>query len=159
MSAASAAPILFNGYAFNALAANSPLLKMLAASNSDRVIVFIQLHGGNDGLNTVIPITNHTEYQLMRANIAIPKDGDRKLLVLDPDLPDEQKVGVHPDMTGFQEMFLQKRASIVRDVGYDNMNMSHFRSRDIWFMGGDYNERYKRYRAHCCECFLVKTHQ
>ncbi len=140
MSAAGAAPFLLNGHFVRTLAADSPLMKMLAASNSDRVLIFIQLHGGNDGLNMVIPITNHTEYQLMRANIAIPKTGDRKLLELDPDLPDEQKVGVHPDMTGFRDMFLQNSAAVVRDVGYENMNMSHFRSRDIWFMGGDYDE-------------------
>jgi uncharacterized protein (DUF1501 family) len=140
LSAAGAAPFLLNGQVVKALTSESPLMKMLAASNSDRVLIFIQLHGGNDGLNMVIPITNHTEYQLARANIAIPKTGDRKLLELDADLPDEQKVGVHPDMTGFRDLYLQKSAAIVRDVGYDNMNMSHFRSRDIWFMGGDYDE-------------------
>jgi len=140
LSAASATPFLLNGQIVKAITADSPLMKMLAASDSDRILIFIQLHGGNDGLNTIIPITNHTEYQLARANIAIPKDGDRALLELDPDLPEEQKVGVHPDMTGFRDMFLQKRAAVVRDVGYDNMNMSHFRSRDIWFMGGDYDE-------------------
>ena len=141
MSVAGAAPLLLNGFSINALAANSPLMKMLAASDSDRVLVFIQLHGGNDGLNTVIPIANHTEYVLARANIAIPKDGDRKYLELDETLPEDSRVGVHPDMQGTQTLYKQKRAAVVREVGYDNMNMSHFRSRDIWFMGGDYNER------------------
>ncbi|RLD61309.1 MAG: hypothetical protein DRI95_14380 [Bacteroidetes bacterium] len=139
--AASAAPMLLNGFSINALAANSPLMKMLAASDSDRVLVFIQLHGGNDGLNTVIPISNHTEYALARANVAIPKVGDRKLLELDENLPEEDRVGVHPDMKGTHTLYQQKRAAVVREVGYDNMNMSHFRSRDIWFMGGDYDER------------------
>ena len=141
MGVASTAPLLLNGFSINALDANSPLMKMLAASDSDRVLVFIQLHGGNDGLNTVIPISNHTEYVLARANVAIPKEGDRKLLELDENLLDQYKVGVHPDMKGVHELYQQKRAAIVRDVGYDNMNMSHFRSRDIWFMGGDYDER------------------
>lgn len=140
IGAASAAPILLNGYSINALAANSPLMKMLAASDSDRVLVFIQLHGGNDGLNMVIPVGNHTDYTLTRANIAIPKVGDRKLLELDDTLPEDQRVGVHPDMPGVHTLYQQKRAAVVREVGYDNMNMSHFRSRDIWFMGGDYDE-------------------
>ena len=64
MGAVSAAPLLLNGFSINALAANSPLMRMLAASDSDRVLVFIQLHGGNDGLNTVIPISNYTQYLL-----------------------------------------------------------------------------------------------
>ncbi len=141
MGVASAAPLLLNGFSINALAANSPLMKMLAASDSDRVLVFIQLHGGNDGLNMVIPVSNHIEYTLARANIAIPKVGDRKYLELDENLPEDTRVGVHPDMTGTHTLYQQKRAAVVREVGYDNMNMSHFRSRDIWFMGGDYNER------------------
>ena len=141
MGAVSAAPLLLNGFSINALAANSPLMRMLAASDSDRVLVFIQLHGGNDGLNTVIPISNYTQYLLARANVAIPKEGDRMYIELEENSPAESKVGVHPDMKGVHELFQQGRAAVVRDVGYDNMNMSHFRSRDIWFMGGDYNER------------------
>ena len=141
MGALGAAPLLLNGFSISALSANSPLMKMLASSNSDRVLVFIQLHGGNDGLNTIIPVSNHIEYVHARANIAIPKYGDRKLIDLDSTLPDALKAGVHPDMSAVHELYQQKRAAIVRDVGYDNMNMSHFRSRDIWFMGGDYNER------------------
>ncbi len=140
MGVASAAPLVLNGFSINALAANSPLMKMLAASNSDRVLVFIQLHGGNDGLNTIIPVTNHTDYYDRRPNIAIPKTGERKYLDLDETLPDNNRAGVHPDMVGVHTLYQQGRAAVVRDVGYDNMNMSHFRSRDIWFMGGDYNE-------------------
>jgi len=141
MGAASAAPLLLNGFSINALAANSPLMKMLAASDSDNVLVFIQLHGGNDGLNTIIPISNYTEYLDKGTNVAIPKEGGRMYLELEEYSDADKKVGVHPDMGGVRDLFRQNRVAVVRDVGYDNMNMSHFRSRDIWFMGGDYDER------------------
>ncbi|MDF1549098.1 MAG: DUF1501 domain-containing protein [Bacteroidales bacterium] len=141
LGAASAGPILLNGIPFNALAANSPLMKMLAASDSDRVLVFLQLHGGNDGLNTIIPIANYNDYYAIRANIAIPNYGSRKYLPLDDSLPENDKLGLHPSMTGVKELYDQHRAAVVQAVGYDNMNLSHFRGRDIWFMGGDYDER------------------
>ncbi len=140
LGVAGATPILLNGIPFNALAANSPLMKMLAASSTDRVLVFIQLHGGNDGLNTVVPVNQYSEYKFLRANIALPIDGDRQLKILDPELPEEKQVGLHPDMGGVKELYDQDAAAIIQSVGYDNMNLSHFRSRDIWFMGIDSDE-------------------
>ncbi len=141
LGAAGAVPILLNGIPLNALAANSPLMRMLGASDSDRVLIFLQLHGGNDGLNTIIPIKNYSEYQFLRANIAIPDYGARKYIPLDDTVPEDDKLGLHPDMTGVKELYDQHKAAVVQAVGYENMNLSHFRSRDIWFMGGDYNER------------------
>jgi len=141
LGAASAAPILLNGIPLNALAGNSPLMKMLASSDSDRVLIFLQMHGGNDGLNTIIPIKKYSEYYAIRPNIAIPDFGARKYIPLDETIAEEDKLGLHPDMGGVKELYDQHRAAVVQAVGYDNMNMSHFRSRDIWFMGGDYDER------------------
>lgn len=134
-------PVLLNGISINALAANSPLMKMLAESHSDRVLIFIQLHGGNDGLNTIIPIKKYNEYYDIRSNIAIPNFGERKYIELDNNLPEEDKLGLHPDMKAVKELYDKKSAAVVQAVGYDNMNLSHFRSRDIWFMGTDYDER------------------
>lgn len=141
IGAASTAPFILNGFSFNLLAANSPLMQMLQKSNSDRVLVFIQLHGGNDGLNTIIPVKRYSEYYNVRPNIAIPDDGSRKYIPLDESLPEDDQLGLHPDMTGIKELYDQQKAAIVQAVGYDNMNLSHFRSRDIWFMGGDYDEQ------------------
>ncbi|MFN8254800.1 MAG: DUF1501 domain-containing protein [Bacteroidales bacterium] len=138
---AGALPVLLNGIPLNALAANSPLMKMLAASNSDRVLIFLQMHGGNDGLNTLIPIKNYSEYKYLRANIAISDYGSRKYIDIDNTLSEDDQVGLHPDMSATKELYDQKKVAVVQAVGYENMNMSHFRSRDIWFMGGDYNER------------------
>jgi uncharacterized protein (DUF1501 family) len=137
----SAAPLILNNLPLNALAAESPLMKMLASSNSDRILVFLQLHGGNDGLNMLIPIKNYSKYYELRPNIAIPDYGSRKYLELDNTLPEQDRVGLHPDMEAVQQLYQSKRASIVQAVGYENMNLSHFRGRDIWFMGCDSNER------------------
>jgi len=137
----SAAPLILNNLPFDIMAANSPLMKMLASSNSDKILVFLQLHGGNDGLNTLVPIKNYSKYYDLRPNVAIPEYGTRKYIPLDDSLPPEEKVGLHPDMKGIKQLYDSKRATMIQSVGYENMNMSHFRSRDIWFMGGDYNER------------------
>jgi uncharacterized protein (DUF1501 family) len=142
LGVAGAAPILLNGIPLNALAANSPLMKMLAASDTDRVVVFIQLHGGNDGLNTVIPVDQYSEYKFLRANIAIPQDGDRQYILLDsdPEIPANKRLGLHPDMQGVKDLYDEDAAAIVQSVGYENMNLSHFRGRDIMFMGIDSDE-------------------
>jgi uncharacterized protein (DUF1501 family) len=136
----SAAPLVLNNLPLKVFASESPLMKMLASSNSDRILVFLQLHGGNDGLNMVIPIKNYSKYYEIRSNIAIPDYGTRKYLELDNTLPEEDRVGLHPDMKAVQQLYYTKRASIVQSVGYENMNLSHFRGRDIWFMGCDSNE-------------------
>jgi hypothetical protein len=136
----SAAPILLNNLPLNILAQDSPLMKMLASSNSDRILVFLQLHGGNDGLNMLVPIKNYSKYYDLRSNIAIPDFGSRKYIALDDSLPEDERVGLHPDMTGVKQLYDSKRASMIQSVGYENMNLSHFRSRDIWFMGGDSNQ-------------------
>ncbi len=134
---ASIAPIVLNGISINALAANSTLMKMLSETDSNRVLIFIQMHGGNDGLNTIIPVKKYDDYYNVRANVAIPNHGERKYIPLDDSLPEEDKLGLHPDMRSVKELYDQKAAAVVQAVGYDNMNLSHFRSRDIWFMGCD----------------------
>jgi len=119
--------------------------KMLASSvisllrrhqNNNRVVVIIQLAGGNDGLNAVIPIEQYDTYYNHRSNIAIPQDGERKYIELDETLPVGQKLGIHPDMNDFKSLYDENKAMIIQNIGYENMNMSHFRGRDIWFMGG-----------------------
>lgn len=119
----------------------SGLLQQLAKSSlNDKILVLIQLHGGNDGLNMVIPIDQYGLYYNLRPNIAIPSFGTRQYITLDPNLPDNKQVGLHPDMVGTKAMYDQGNLAIVQNVSYENMNGSHFRSRDVWYMGGDYNE-------------------
>lgn len=132
-----AAPLLLNNIPVNALA-NSNALARLAASvpeDNDRVLVLIQLHGGNDGLNMIIPANQYQEYNRIRPNIAISDSGANKYIDLDSGLAD--KTGLHPEMTGIKSLYENNQAAIIQGVAYENMNQSHFRSRDIWFMGGD----------------------
>lgn len=120
--------------------AHNLLSAWAASSPNDRVLVMVQLHGGNDGLNTVIPINQYGMYYNMRPNIAIPQNGARKYITLDDTLEDTRKVGLHTDMTGAKALYDQGKMAVVQNVAYENLNGSHFRSRDVWFMGGDYDE-------------------
>ncbi len=88
----------------------------------DRVLVVIQLTGGNDGLNTVVPYGDEL-YARYRRVLRIPK---RRVLKID------DYHGLHPAMTGMHELLGQGRLAIVQGVGYPNPSRSHFRSMDIW---------------------------
>jgi uncharacterized protein (DUF1501 family) len=108
-----------------------------AAGDSDNVLVFIQMHGGNDALNTVVPIAQYNEYYNLRPNIALPDSGTRKFINVDTGISEEMQVGLHPDMLGFKALYDEGKAVIVQNVGYPDMNGSHFRGRDIVMMGID----------------------
>ncbi len=123
------------------LMAENPLTRMAQQSSNDRVLVILQMHGGNDGLNCLIPIEAYDEYYSRRANIAIPaKNSLRKMVPVDSTLPSDAQVGLHPDMMAMKEMYDQGRVSFVQGVSYKNNNGSHFRGRDISFMGGSFDD-------------------
>ncbi|TAH26690.1 MAG: DUF1501 domain-containing protein [Cytophagales bacterium] len=135
-----ATPFMLGGIPMTALSKSNLLTQMAAAATNDKVIVLIQLHGGNDGLNTLVPIEEYTTYYNMRQNIAIPDKGTRKFINLDSTLDKSKQVGLHPDMGGFKALYDQSKVAIVQNVAYQNLNMSHFRGRDIWHTGSDANE-------------------
>ena len=93
---------------------------MVPAGN--KVVVVLQLSGGNDGLNTVIPFRNDLYYK------ARPRLGIEKTKALS--LTDE--VGLHPALNGFKELYDDGSLGIINSVGYPNPDRSHFRSMDIW---------------------------
>jgi uncharacterized protein (DUF1501 family) len=140
VTAAATMPAIINGIPIQAFAEHSLLQRWAATSNNDKVLIILQLHGGNDGLNTLIPIDQYSEYYNLRPNIAIPERGPRRLINLDNTLPDAARTGVHPDMIGVKDLYDQGKVGIVQGVSYENNNGSHFRGRDIWFMGGGYND-------------------
>lgn len=134
---AAGAPIAFHGVPLQLMASHHEVQSLAQQSTNDRVIIILQLHGGNDGLNTIIPISNYDEYYSRRANIAIPyKVGKRTLIPLDSTVASEEQVGLHPDMNDFKHLYDTGKAAVFQGVSYENNNGSHFRGRDIWFMGG-----------------------
>ncbi len=133
----SAAGLTLGGVPLNLLAGNPALKQMAADSVNDKVLVFIQMHGGNDGLNTLIPISQYDDYYNLRPNIAIKHTGTRSYLEVDNTVEENARVGLHPEMLAFKEMYDQEKVAIIQNVGYPDMNLSHFRGRDVVFMGGD----------------------
>lgn len=95
-----------------------------------KVLVLLQMSGGNDGLNTVVPIEDDIYYQ-KRPQIAIRK---RDALRLDGN------TGLHPSMSEFHDLYQDGKLAIVQNVGYPSQNRSHFRSTDIWLSASDSNE-------------------
>lgn len=137
---AAGSSFMLNSLPLSAFAKSAPMHRLAASSDNDKVLILIQLHGGNDGLNTIIPVDQYAEYYQLRPNLAIPDKGLRKFIDLDSTLSVEDQVGLHPDLTHMKELYDQGKMNVVQNVAYENINGSHFRSRDIWYMGGDYNE-------------------
>lgn len=98
---------------------------------SDNVLVLINLSGGNDGLNTVIPLDQYDNLAAARGSIILPKN---RVLALNT------KMGLHPSLVNFKSLYDESKLTIVQSVGYDTPNMSHFRSSDIIWTGGNYDD-------------------
>ena len=96
-----------------------------------RVLVVIQLGGGNDGLNTVVP-HGVDDYYRARKQLAIPRDKVLKL---------NTTVGFHPNLTKLQELYDTGRVAVLQGVGYPNPDRSHFRAMEIWHTGDPVNEK------------------
>ena len=92
------------------------------ATTKPPVLVVLQLSGGNDYMNTVVPYKDPL-YWDYRPRVALPED---QLLLLDND------VGLHPSMGPIRDMYKQGKVAIIHGVGYPNSVRSHFRSMDIW---------------------------
>ncbi len=101
---------------------------MVPAGN--KVVVVIQFSGGNDGLNTVVPITNDIYYR-QRPRLAIKKEAALQLTT---------DVGLNPALQAFKGLYDDGSLSILNSVGYPNPDRSHFRSMDIWHSASVSNE-------------------
>lgn len=96
----------------------------------NKVLVILQLSGGNDGLNTVIPVTNDIYYK-SRPKLGIAKE--KSLLLTD-------EAGLNPALTTFKELYDDGSLGILNGVGYPNPDRSHFRSMDIWQSASESHE-------------------
>jgi len=98
--------------------------------NKDKILIVVQLTGGNDGLNTVVPYENDLYYNA-RPQIAIKKNEVLKL---------NNQLGLNPKMLGFKELYDNGNMCLINNVGYPEPDRSHFRSMDIWQTASKSNE-------------------
>ena len=114
--------------------ANAKMIKQFfrLASEQNKVLVLVFLDGGNDGLNTVVPLDKHSELNALRPHVVLPESS----LI---ELP-ESDVAFHPALKDLAELYKESRLGIIQNVGYREQNYSHFRSGDIWISGADSNE-------------------
>ncbi|MDX2131673.1 MAG: DUF1501 domain-containing protein [Planctomycetota bacterium] len=122
-SAAATLPAFLNNSAL-AMHAAAGGLSSVPGVPDDHVLVVIQLSGGNDGLNTVVPF-GAPEYYRARPGIGVPENQVLKLSKADG-------VGLHPQLAPLREMYDDGKVCVVQGVGYPNPNRSHFKSMDIW---------------------------
>ena len=116
--AAAAMPAVFS----RAVAAAIHEQPSSSAPMGDRTLVVVQMAGGNDGLNTVVPANDHRYYAL-RGSLAIPQNEV---------LPIDGEAGFHPSLTAFKELWDENVLAVVEGVGYPDQSFSHFKSMDIW---------------------------
>jgi uncharacterized protein (DUF1501 family) len=94
----------------------------MASSESQRALVVVQLSGGNDALNTVIPYTNGLYYE-NRPQVHIPQEDV---------LPIDEHLGFHPSMGSIKQLWDEGKVAVINGIGYPKPNRSHFRSLDVW---------------------------
>ncbi|MCB0695637.1 MAG: DUF1501 domain-containing protein [Saprospiraceae bacterium] len=120
-TAAVTLPLVLNGNKLSAFTQHALFKGM--QQDSDKVLVLIQMNGGNDGLNMVLPLDQYSNLFLARENILIPETSALKLT---------DKTGLHPAMSGLHQTYMNGQLAVFQGVGYPNQNRSHFRSTDIW---------------------------
>lgn len=117
------APLLLKDFNFGVVTKE---LFSTSRGAEDRVLVLIRLNGGNDGLNTLIPIDQYDKLMIQRKNVMIPQN--KLLKITDTN-------SLHPSMPGLRDIYNSGKMAIIQNVGYPEQNRSHFRSMDIWSTG------------------------
>jgi uncharacterized protein (DUF1501 family) len=130
-SALFSTPILLSGMpVFAGEGVLNPFLQSLSSSaaNCGKILVIIQMNGGNDGLNMVIPLDRYTELNAARPDVIIPQTALAATTIT-------PTTALHPSMTGIKNMYDAGKVTIVQGVTYPNPNFSHFFAQNIWFSG------------------------
>ncbi len=137
MNAGIALPVAINGMSVRAMA-QSPIVQSMAglAANTDKILVLLQMQGGNDGLNMVIPLDQYARYSTVRPTIAIPEAAAIRL----GSTGVASTMGLHPAMTGLKSLYDDGKVTLVHGVSYPSPNFSHSRSTDIWMTASDSNQ-------------------
>lgn len=119
-------PMLVNGFGVRSIF--SRRLSSIFNTDTDRVLVLIQLNGGNDGLNMLLPLDQYSALSSLRSSVLIPQASAISLT---------NETGLHPIMTDLKMVWDDGMAQFIQGVGYPNQNRSHFRSQDIWTTASD----------------------
>jgi uncharacterized protein (DUF1501 family) len=126
-AAATTGVALLSGFPIGAYGYSPELAALTnAATATDKVLVIVQLQGGNDGLNMIIPVDQYAALAAARPSIMLPQSQV---------LPLTTATGMHPAMATAQQLFKNGQLGVVQSVGYPNPNFSHFRATDIWTSG------------------------
>ena len=142
LSMATTVPLFMQRSAEGIMLPLGSLVSSQAGIPEDHTLVVIQLGGGNDGLNTVIPYGSR-EYYTNRPQIAIAAPGKSKTNAGSAlEIPGADGYGLHPNLTGLLQLMDNGQAAIVQGVGYPNPNRSHFTSTDIWHTGNHSGQGY-----------------
>lgn len=122
-------PLLLNSLSLRAFGEGSLLQTALEdAPGQGRSLILIQLDGGNDGLNTIIPLNQYSALSKARSNVLV----DEKQVL---PLHNTAVTGFHPAMAGLQQLYNNGHLSVIQGVGYPDPIYSHFRATDIWHTG------------------------
>src|SRR5438270_2248447 len=116
---AAALPIAFSGAS---MAWAAPV-----AANYRKLLVLIELKGGNDGLNTLVPYADPAYYAL-RPKLSVARDAVLQLT---------DRAALHPSLAPLLPLWKDRQMAVLQGVGYDNPNLSHFRSIEIWDTASD----------------------
>jgi len=142
LSMATTVPMFMQRSAEGIMLPLGSLVTSQAGIPEDHTLVVIQLGGGNDGLNTVIPYGSR-EYYTNRPQIAVKAPGSSSSNTgVALEIPGADGYGLHPNLTGILELMDNGQAAIVQGVGYPNPNRSHFTSTDIWHTGNHSGQGY-----------------
>src|SRR5690349_12905964 len=106
----------------------------VATGHDSSILVILQMAGGNDGLNTVVPFSND-HYHRARPKLGLSA---KEVLKLNDGL------GLHESLSGFKELYDAGNLAVIQGIGYPNPNRSHFRSTEIWQTASD-SERFEKY--------------
>jgi len=136
-STGSLAGFMLNGHVVNAFTRTKLLNNVSEDVIRDRSMVMIQLSGGNDGLNSVIPKNQYDKYASIRPTIRIKESGINTGIELDTTLGVQDQALLHPNLLAFKELWDEGKLNIVHGVGYPQLNKSHFSGRALMSKGGD----------------------
>lgn len=104
------------------------MLREDAVDSDNKILVVLQLSGGNDGLNTIVPVKNDIYFR------------ERQGIAIKNALPLTDEAGIHPALSYFRELYDNGELAVLNNVGYPKPDKSHFRSMDIWHSASDSDE-------------------